>query len=176
MTTKSRPGDGAAGGLGGVFEGLEALLKLAETLSQQGGETRREQEFTTPGGARGVFGFNVKFGIGGAQPVVEAFGNVHPTDEGLVVSETREPLVDVFDEGDEVLVVAEMPGVAEGDIHVGVSGDVLEVGAKTGRRSYEREVVLPAPVLSEPLQRTYQNGCLELRFRKTDGAGPPPKG
>ena len=43
---------------------------------------------------------------------VEPFGNVTKDKESgrTVVHEVREPLVDVFEEDDHVLVIAEMPG------------------------------------------------------------------
>lgn len=162
-----RPGGGD--GLGGLLRGLGDLINLAERLAEQG-EIKQEREFTSPGGARGVYGFTVRTGIGGT-PTVERFGNVRDTTEGPVVSDTREPLVDVFDEGKEVVVVAEVPGVKEKDVHFEVTGDVLALSATGPKRKYEKEVLLPATVDPKAQRQSYQNGYLELRFSKTDGKG-----
>ena len=104
-------------------------------------------------------------------PAVERFGNVRDTSEGPVVSDTREPLVDVFDEGDEVLVVAEVPGVQEKDIRLDLAGDVLTLSATGPKRKYEKEVLLPAAVEPEARRQSYQNGYLELRLAKAKGKG-----
>ena len=167
-TKPRRPG---GEGVGGLLRGLGDLITLAERLAEQGEQTTTgEREFTSPGGARGVYGFSVRTGIGGT-PTVERFGNVRDTTEGPVVSDTREPLVDVFDEGEEIVVVAEVPGVQEKDIHLEVNGDVLALSATGPKRKYEKEILLPAAVDPEGYRRSYQNGYLELRFTKTQGRG-----
>jgi len=173
-TNPKRPG---GEGVGGLLRGIGDLITLAERLAEQGEQggqggqaTTGEREFTSPGGLRGVYGFSVRTGIGGT-PTVERFGNVRDTTEGPVVSDTREPLVDVFDEDEEIVVVAEVPGVQEKDIHFEVNGDVLALSATGPKRKYEKEILLPAAVEPKERQRSYQNGYLELRFTKTQGRG-----
>lgn len=166
-----RPGRPGGEGVGGLLRGLGDLINLAERLAEQGEHaTSEEREFTSPGGARGVYGFSVRMGIGGT-PTVERFGNVRDSTAGPVVSDTREPLVDVFDEGDEVVVVAEVPGVQEKDIHLDVNGDVLALSATGPKRKYEKEILLPAAVDPAEQRRNYQNGYLELRFTKAQDKG-----
>ncbi len=168
MPSGQRPTRPGGDGLGGIFRGLGDLLSLAERLAEQGErEVTQEREFSSPGGMRGVYGFSVRMGTGGA-PTVERFGNVRATNEGPVVSDTREPLIDVFDEGDEVVVVAEVPGVQEKDIQLELEGDVLALSATGPKRKYEKEVLLPAAVEPSSRRQSYQNGYLELRFRKTN--------
>jgi HSP20 family protein len=158
-------------GLGGVFKGLGSFIELltemaekGETLAQRSGEIRGLRE-----GMRGVYGFNVRMGLGGA-PQVQQFGNVRATSAGPVVDEVREPMVDVFDEGDSILVVAEMPGVSIEDILIDVKGDVLSVStAETAPRKYAKEVLLPAAVSVASQKSTFKNGVLELRFDKAGG-------
>jgi HSP20 family protein len=159
------------GGLGGLFKGLGDFLNLVERLAEQGEHhVSQEREFTSPGGARGVYGFSVRLGVGGT-PAVEHFGNVRATSEGPVVSETREPLVDIFDEGGEVVVVAEVPGVQEKDIHTELTGDVLVLSAAGPKRKYHKEILLPAAVDQAAHQQQFQNGYLELRFNKSKAEG-----
>ena len=102
-------------GMGGIFKGIGNLLDLVSELSAAGETiTNRsgELKFGEGNELRGVYGFTVRSGIGGT-PHVESFGNIRETTEGPVVDETREPLVDIFDEKTTILVVAELPGVAE---------------------------------------------------------------
>lgn len=158
-------------GLGGVFKGLGSFIDLlaemaekGETLAQRSGEIQGLRE-----GMRGVYGFNVRMGLGGT-PQVQQFGNVRATSAGPVVDEVREPMVDVFDEGDSILVVAEMPGVSIKDILIDVKGDVLSIStAQTAPRRYAKEVLLPAAVSVATQKSTLKNGVLELRFEKARG-------
>ncbi len=78
----------------------------------------------------------------------------------------REPLVDVFDETDHILVIVELPGVAEGDIRVEVKDDILSLSASSRERKYAKEVLLPAVVDPATVKQSYQNGILEIRLSK----------
>jgi len=154
----------------------DAADSMPSSSSSSGGRPpgiSRNKQFSIPGGGRGVYGFSIRTGLGDTEPVVSEFGNVKMTDEGVVVSETREPLADVFDEGDEILIVFELPGVAERDIHVELNGDVLALEAKGTRHRYECETLLPAPVDPGSAQQSYDNGYLQVRYAKAAPAGSP---
>ncbi len=172
---RERPSEGQANiglGFGELFKGLGSFLDLVGEMAKEGkSEMSRTQEIHGPSGVRGVYGFSVKMGLGG-KPVVESFGNVHSTERGPEVAEVREPLVDVFDEGDHVLVVAELPGVAEGGIRVEVKDDILALSAEGRDRKYAKELLLPATVDPASLRQSFQNGVLEVRLSKAQ----PPKG
>ncbi len=95
-------------GLGGFLDLISNMVEMGES------KATRTSEFNVKGlgdKARGIYGFTVRTGIGGA-PQVEHFGNVQTTEEGPVVAEVREPLVDLFDEAEEIIVTIELPGVA----------------------------------------------------------------
>ncbi len=77
----------------------------------------------------------------------------------------REPLVDVFDEGDHLLIIAELPGVEEKDIEIGVRGDQLTLSAQAPGREYLKEVALPCPVEGEA-KTSYRNGILQVELTK----------
>ncbi len=83
--------------------------------------------------------------------------------------QVREPLVDVFDEGEQIVVVAELPGVQMADIRIQINTDVLALET-TGERRYEKEILLPAAVDPTTIQQTYRNGILELRLVRLDQA------
>ena len=155
-------------GLGGLFEGLGNFVDLVSKMAETGERVvRKEGEFRIKGledKGKAVYGFNVRMGVGN-EPVVEHFGDIRSTKEGPEVTETREPLVDVFDEEKEILVVVELPGVSEEEIKVAVKEDILSLET-VGERKYAKEVLLPCPVDAETLQQTYRNGILEIRLQK----------
>ena len=156
-------------GFGGLFKGLGDFIDLLGEMIETGEEeVTRTGEFRIKGlgeKARGVYGFSVRTGIGGI-PRVERFGNIRTTEEGPVVAEVREPLVDIFDEGQEIVIVAELPGVAEEDIRTEVQDDILSLETTGERSKYAKEILLPEAVDAATLQKIYKNGILELRLKK----------
>ena len=154
--------------IGGLFKGIENLVDLAAKLKEAGGEIKKEGEIDLSRlkeGMKGVYGFSIKTAVGG-KPVVETFGNIKKTPEGPVVEEEREPLIDVFDEGDEILIISEVPGINGEGITLDLKGDILEIVAVGKNRKYRKEVLLPVQVRKETLSYTYKNGILEIRVKK----------
>ena len=155
-------------GIGGLFKGIEKLIDLAAELKEAGGEIRKEGEIDLSHlrkGMNGVFGFSIKTAVGG-KPIVETFGNIKKTPEGPIVKEEREPLTDVFDEKNEILIISEIPGVGEEGVAVSLKGDILEISASGKNRTYYKEILLPAKVKAETLTRRFKNGLLEIRIKK----------
>lgn len=152
---------------GGLFQGIGNLIDLLSKIEEESKEEgKSEGEFTSPSGqVKAVYGVSVKTTVGG-KPTVESFGNVKRTPKGPVVEEEREPLVDIFDEKDHVVVIAELPGVEEKQISTKLEGDILILSAAGGDRKYYKEVVLPKDVDTGTLQSKYKNGVLEFRINK----------
>lgn len=170
MASKDKADVGAeGGGLGGIFRSLGGFMELLSELSEkQGGdegEVTRSGELGNSKGVKAVYGFSVRMGSGG-KPQVEHFGNVKDLGHGAVVDETREPMVDVFDEEGYLLLIAELPGVDAGDIRFEVEGDVLTLSAVKGDRKYRKEVLLPTPVDVEGATTAFGNGVFELKLKK----------
>jgi HSP20 family protein len=155
-------------GLGGLFQGIEKLVNLAAELNEKGGAVRKEGEIDLghlKEGMKGVFGFSIKSAIGG-KPVVESFGNIKKTPQGPKIEQEREPIIDVFDEKDEVVVMAEMPGIRDEGITVDLRGDILAIKGANKHRNYYKEILLPAKVKPASLTSNYKNGVLEVRIKK----------
>ena len=159
-------------GFGGILDGIQELIEAAAKLKDSG-EMMQNGEFTVPGlgdKGKGIFGFSIKTMAGGESQgvAVRPFGNMHKTKEGMTVEEDREPVVDVLEEGDRIRVIAELPGVSEGDITCQVAGDVLTISTK-GDRRYHAEVLLPCPAEAQGMESTYNNGVLELKLKRAAG-------
>ena len=156
-------------GFGGLFKGIGNIIDLASRLQEQGGEISRagEIEFGQKGlkDLKGIYGFTIKTMAGGS-PTVESFGNIKETPKGPVVDEMREPIVDVFDEKNEIVVIAELPGINKNDVKIGVKGDVLTISAEGKIRKYNKEVLLPGEVDPTTLRSIYKNGILEIKMAK----------
>lgn len=160
---------GAEHGLGGILHGLGELVERLGELSEKGqtlsgtgnlGDLSKE--------VKGIYGFTVKMGIGQDGPRIEPFGNIRKDRDAnnSVVQEVREPAVDVFEEEDHVLVVAEMPGVGAEDVHIAVEDDLLTIAAERGDKKYRKEVILPAPCTREKIEIGCNNGVVEIKCRR----------
>jgi HSP20 family protein len=155
-------------GFGSLFKGLGDFVGVLGKLVEAGEQhVERTGEFKVKGlgdKGHGVYGVSVRVGLGG-EPHVERFGNIRTTKEGPEVVDVREPLIDVFDEGNEIVIAAELPGAKEDAIEIEVRGDVLALSS-SGERRYAKEVLLPSPVDAASLRRSFKNGLLELRLKK----------
>ncbi len=95
------------------------------------------------------------------------------------------PPVDVYETDSEVVVEAELPGVAAQDLHVELEGEKLVIfgvmGSDSGdaeetllrmerpRGRFHRVVPLPSPVVP-PFEATLSRGVLAVRLPKSKGS------
>ncbi len=150
----------------GLVAGFSRLVERLEALSREGGEERFEGTIGPTKGKRpmrGMIGLSLKVGgLGGEHELeVQPFGNVGRDR----VEEVREPMVDLFDEEGELMIVAEMPGVEPEDVKVTVDGTRLTLAAERGERKYRKQLEVPAGTRAEEIVVRGQNGIVELRAR-----------
>jgi HSP20 family protein len=155
---------GLLGGLGGFIEKLGELAEAGEELSRSG-------EFTdTSGKIRGVYGINVKTALGDrgqTELKVEPFGNVRRNSVDRPPGEdVREPLVDIHEEDDHILILVELPGVAKETVNLDVTGGQLKLSAQRGKTTYRKEVDLPENCSMENMSWECSNGILQVRFNR----------
>lgn len=154
-------------GLGSLFKGIEKLVDLAGKLEESGG-VKKEGEINfdhIKKGMKGVYGFTINT-AGGGSPKVETFGNIKKTPEGPKVDEEREPITDLFDEKNEIVIIAEMPGIEMEDIIIEIKEDILEFSAISKTRKYRKELLLPIKADKQSLNHKFTNGILEIRIKK----------
>jgi HSP20 family protein len=165
MTKKKASGE--EGGFGGVFKGLADLIEKLGELAEKGEKLKKSGEFQQKD-VKGVYGFSVKVGLGdkGDKEVkVEPFGNVRKDEKSgeTVVQEIREPVVDVFEEKDHTLIVAEMPGISAKDVRLEVKDDLLTIYAEKRDKKYRKEILLPRSYPREKMEVSCNNGILEIK-------------
>jgi len=161
-----RKGVEEGGGFGGIFKGLADLVEKLGDLAEKGEKLKRSGEFQEKD-LKGVYGFSVKVGLGekGSKGVkVEPFGNVRRDEKSgeTVVQEVREPVVDVFEEKDHTLVVAEMPGISAKDVRLEVKDDLLTISTEKKDKRYRKEILLPRSYSRDKMKVTCNNGILEI--------------
>jgi HSP20 family molecular chaperone IbpA len=78
----------------------------------------------------------------------------------------RQPLVDVFEEEDHLIVLVELPGVDKEDVHIKVEENTLTISAINKTRNYIKKVWLPASIKKDTIKFTYRNGILQIKLEK----------
>jgi hypothetical protein len=84
--------------------------------------------------------------------------------EQRLASAAREPLVDLFDEGEEIVLVVEWPDGDVEQIAVSVQDDVLALGFGAGAPAVD--LLLPGAVEPSSLRQQARNGIVEIRLRR----------
>jgi HSP20 family protein len=156
-------------GIGGILKGLGNLVEKLGDLAETGEQLSQSGEIHGAGkDVKGIYGFTVKVGLGDKGPRIEPFGNISKDQESghSIVQEVREPMIDVFEEVDHVLIVAEMPGIRVEDVQIAVEEDLLTITAAHGDKKYRKEVLLPATFVREKMQVTSNNGVVEIKCVK----------
>ncbi|MEO1271312.1 MAG: gas vesicle protein GvpH [Myxococcota bacterium] len=165
-------------GLNGLFKGLGDLVEKLSELAKEGGVIEQTRDLSSSDGLEGVMGVNVRVGLGRrheADADEESTVRVSPIhtpkradDQGreAPVHETREPPIDLFDEEDHLLIVAEMPGLTEEEMAIVLQEDLLTFRGSSGARRYHAEVLLPQPFETSALSITTNNGIVEVRLDK----------
>lgn len=146
-------------GIENLFQGIASILRMANDIVVRAGddgttpiEVRRTGSFGVPGTLNSVFGASVRVGPRVAPP------RRRPRSE---------PLADVFDEGDHLVVIAELPGAETTSVQFTVTdGTRLVIRAESCERKYQKNVLLPAAVNEQSAVSCYANGVLELRLWK----------
>ncbi len=144
-----------------IFEEFDRLEEMMDKMMSQAFKTSSGKGFYVPY----VYGFSMSLGPDG-KPVIRKFGNVRKSRFGPKVREEKEPLVDVMEEGEDVVVVAELPGVEKDDIDLHTAYDELVISVDTPKRRFHKRLRLPARVDPNSAHASYKNGVLEVRLKK----------
>ncbi|MEW5745325.1 MAG: Hsp20/alpha crystallin family protein [Nitrospirota bacterium] len=96
------------------------------------------------------------------------------------------PNIDIYEEGGDVVVKAELPGMRREDIDVSVTGDVITISGEKKKEekiekknyyrleraygSFARSFQLPSEVQTDKAAAKFTDGILEIRVPKTEEA------
>lgn len=163
----------------GILDGVANILGRLGELAEKGEELRQQAEAKGQHGSesKGVFDFSVKFGNAngpsgrppsrGQSPTVRPVKSHSPTPATTArptpVDAMREPHVDLFEEDDHLLCIAEMPGVGEETVKLSLVENQLSINGKSTRTEFAAKINLPVGEYGSP---TFQlnNGILEVKL------------
>jgi HSP20 family protein len=164
-------GESAAEIFGRLKDVFEQVVQAAGSPAPQA-DAPAHQEGDIPftlGGKQGrmVFGYTMRMGLDGLK--AEPFGDIpHSASKKATASSrpaARAPIVDVFEEADQIRIVAELPGVASEDVACTLEGNTLQIETRKPPR-YSKSLALPCPVNPASLVQSCSNGILEIRINR----------
>ena len=157
-----------------MLEDINAMFRDFAKWPEFSGRTRPfvfddksdEESDDTDSEIRGpfVYGFRYRLGPDG-KPKFEEFGNVRPSPQGAITSDSREPLVDILQGPDELKILIELPGVRKEDINLKTMEKTMQIIAIHGNYRYEKILDLPVEVHPESATAQYNNGVLQVTFK-----------
>ena len=151
-----------------MFHQIEEMMDQMMKQFESGAflDPNKMQEFMkNPDGTNPfVFGFSMKAGPDG-KPMMQRFGNT-PRNEGAKMTSQLEPLVDVIEEDEDIIIVVEVPGVEKDEIKVRIKGTKLTIHVDNLERPYHKDVELPSQVRKDHAKSSLRNGVLEVRLKK----------
>lgn len=162
-------------GIGGLFDGVSNLITKFGELAEKGeslrasvgeGETSSGKKFTTS------YGVNVRFGGGKDVTGKDGDYSVQPVQKPskpdskptTSIPRVREPNVELYDEGDHVQIIAEMPGVCSEDVHLTFIEKSLWIQGMSKVAEFKKELLLPREFGPEQVTITANNGVVEIRL------------
>ncbi|MGB9714051.1 MAG: Hsp20/alpha crystallin family protein [Candidatus Bathyarchaeales archaeon] len=88
--------------------------------------------------------------------------------KSLAVKEYKwmEPLIDVLEDKDEIVVVAGLAGFKREDLKIRAEHKQLILSAEAVDRKYHKSLNLPEKVVPTTMRTTYKNGVLEIRLKR----------
>jgi len=153
--------------LSDLLKSLGGLLETLKKVDDHGsGEINKIGQFgsTDPKRLKGTYHFKVRIGELGDSSN-QSFGRLRQGVSRVEYGESCEPIVDVFDEGDHIQVISELPGVEENQLQVQIVDGYLQLRA-SGARNYSVNIPLPCPVDEKTIISLVKNGIVEITLRK----------
>lgn len=144
-----------------IYEELERLGDLIDETIQKAFENPSEK---TGVHKSHVQGFSIKLDPD-QKPRIREFNNRKPLKKKTTISDP-EPLVDLLEDTENVVVLASLPGVKREAVDIRITKDRLTISIDTPNLEYQKELKLPAKVDPKSAHASYKNGVLEVKVKK----------
>lgn len=96
------------------------------------------------------------------------------------------PAVEIYDEKEDVVIKAELPGMKKEDLEINLAGDILTIKGEKKKEeevkqkdyyysersfgAFERSIDIPQKVVPEKVRASFKDGVLEVRLQKSEDA------
>jgi HSP20 family molecular chaperone IbpA len=91
-----------------------------------------------------------------------------PKNSGKFKWEEPSPLIDIFQEPNAIVIVAEIAGFNKETLKINIKNQKLTLSAKSKDRRYYKSLNLPKGVIPNAMHTTFKNGVLEIKLKKAE--------
>ncbi|MCW4016365.1 MAG: Hsp20/alpha crystallin family protein [Candidatus Bathyarchaeota archaeon] len=145
-----------------IYDELERLGDMIDETMQKAFDNASED---APLRRNRVKGFSIKLGPDG-KPMIRELNDRQSFHDELEDSDELEPLVDLIEESDMLVVLVALPGVNKDDLDLRVTANCLTISVDTAEFEWYDEFKLPARVKPKSARASYKNGVLEVKMQK----------
>ena len=154
-----------------IFENFEQFQEIIEEMIRQlfkeSEKLFRDPEKLLRDPSPLFYGFSITIGPDGKPKIKQLRKWDSPFQPTVTLEEQKEePLVDIFDEGREIIVVAEIPGVKKDDIKVNATKNTIYIWVNANMKTFNKEIKMPCKINPETVESNYKNRVLEIRAQK----------
>ncbi len=149
--------------LNDIYDELEKLGDLIDETMQKAFENSSKDNSSRKNSYRG---FSVRVGRDGRPKIREINRNqLFPDDADF--EDDLEPLIDFLEEKNNLVVLAQLPGICKDDIDLRVTDTCLTLSVDAEDFEWYDELKLPTKVNPKSARASYKNGVLEVKIEKS---------
>jgi len=159
--------------LGSIFKGLDRFINIvADMMENDKNEIDIQGNLNDPDENKkivGKYGFNIKLGgdkIQGLDKINTLNSVMNNTSIGKILPKKIEPVTDIFNEEDKIIIVMELVGVLEEDIALDIYENILKISAEGNGNCYSKTVNLEFNPRIEGITSTFNNSIYSIVINK----------
>lgn len=146
-----------------IYDELERLGEIIDETMQKAFEGSSE---SSPIKRNRAKGFSIKFGPNG-RPRIQEIGHRRPWQEEDDIADDQDPLVDLIEDGENLIILVALPGVEKEAIDLRVTENCLTFSVDGTDFEWYDELKLPARVNPKSAHASFKNGVLEVKLNKS---------
>jgi HSP20 family molecular chaperone IbpA len=96
------------------------------------------------------------------------FGQPEPETDNTD-QDTHEPLIDIIQEGTDIIIIAHLPGIEKDNIEIHSTEDKTTINVDAPQLKYHKQLNLPTKINPKTSTAAYKNGTLQIHLKKQIG-------
>ena len=156
--------------IGSIFKGLDRFINIVADMIENDtnevdingtlNDLEKEKKIA------GKYGVNIKLGGErfGGQRDIDKFKNNSSLDK--IIPKVIEPITDVFEEEDKVIIVMEIPMVKEEDINLEINENILTINAVSNESRYYKNIKLKFNPIESNVKAKLNNSIYSIVINK----------
>ena len=95
------------------------------------------------------------------------YPSVNSLSQPLSLIREKQPLIDVFDEKNHFVILAQLPGIDEKDVKIKADENTVTITAENATKKYLETIKLPTCITRGTVKFTYRNNILQAKLKKS---------